>query len=114
MIEADRVTSIGRVEPWFEIDPGEGPEEQGTARCPDCGTRLWATHRFFGPAVLFLRAGTLDQADALRPDAHFFTRSRHEWVTLPAGVPAFETLPGEGEKLFGEAAQSRLNAALHR
>ena len=114
MIEADRVHLLGNEAPRFEIDPGEGTEEQGTARCPACGTKLWATHRFFGAAIRFIHAGTLDAAEALVPNAHFFTRSKHGWVALPEDVPAFETLPGEGETLFDEAARSRLAAALGR
>jgi hypothetical protein len=37
-----------------------------------------------------VRAGTLDNAAALAPDAHIFTRSRLPWVVLPADQPAFE------------------------
>jgi hypothetical protein len=39
---------------------------------------------------LFVRAGTLDDPQAVRPDVHIFTRSRAPWHDLPADVPAFE------------------------
>jgi hypothetical protein len=40
--------------------------------------------------VHFVRIGTLDDSTALGPDAHFYVRSNHPWVTLPESVPAFE------------------------
>jgi hypothetical protein len=40
--------------------------------------------------MLFVRVGTLDDASLLPPDAHIFTRSKLPWITLPAGVPAFD------------------------
>jgi hypothetical protein len=86
--------------------------EGGEARCPDCRVLLWATHRYFGENILFLRVGTLDEGEQLSPSAHFFVRSRHEWIALPEGVRIFETLPGEGDPpLFSADAAARLEAA---
>jgi hypothetical protein len=86
-------------------------EEEG-ARCSGCRVLLWGTHPMFGEAILFLRGGTLDEGERLIPDAHFFVRSKHSWVTLPAAVAAFETLPGEGDPpLFGPEAAARVEAA---
>ena len=41
-----------------------------------------------------VRAGTLDDTSWLRPTAHFWTRSKQPWVTLPEGDQVFETQPG--------------------
>lgn len=38
----------------------------------------------------FVRVGTLDDASALPPKVHIFTRSKLPWVGLPKEVPAFE------------------------
>jgi len=103
MIEADRV-KVARGEP--ATDP-----EFGT-RCGKCGVLLWATHPMFGENILFLRAGTLDESERMAPDIHFFVRSKHPWITLPEGVPAFETLPGEEESLFTPVQQARVAAAM--
>lgn len=101
MIEADRL----------EMTAGATAGERGAARCAQCGVLLWATHPMFGEAVLFVRVGTLDEGEKLPPDCHFFVRSRHPWVELPEGVPAFERLPGEGDPpLFGAEAEARLAA----
>jgi hypothetical protein len=105
MIERDRV----------RLTAGEEGLERargGGARCPDCGAVLWGTHRFFGEAIVFLRVGTLDEGELVSPSAHFFLRSKHPWVTVPEGMPAFDTLPQEGDPpLFGPEAAARLEAA---
>lgn len=58
-------------------------------RCPACRTALWSDYGR-RPALRFLRVMTLDDHDAVRPDAHIFTRSKLPWVTLPEGARAFE------------------------
>jgi hypothetical protein len=86
--------------------------ERGQARCRHCATLLWASHRMFGDAIRFVRAGTLDEGERLTPDAHFFVRSKLPWITLPEGVPQFETLPGEGDPpLLSDEGMKRLEAA---
>jgi hypothetical protein len=102
MIEAERV----------EVVAGAEALEGKRGRCPDCQALLWGTHRFFGESILFLRVGTLDEGEKLAPNAHFFTRSKHSWVSVPEGVRAFETLPGESDPpLFGPEQSARVEAA---
>jgi hypothetical protein len=59
--------------------------------CETCGTYLWSRYQIAPGDALFVRAGTLDTPDAVRPDVHIFTRSKLPWLELPAGVRAFET-----------------------
>jgi hypothetical protein len=58
--------------------------------CGDCGTYVWS--RYYGAPGddLFVRAGTLDNPDAVKSNVHIFTRSRVPWLKLPENVPAFE------------------------
>ena len=58
--------------------------------CPDCSSQLWneVPHR---PGLLTLKAGTLDEVDWFRPEAHIWTRSKQAWLRLDDGAPAFET-----------------------
>jgi hypothetical protein len=105
MIERDRVEVTAGAE---ALESARG----GGARCSECGVILWGTHRFFCDAILFLRVGTLDEGERLAPSAHFFLRSKHSWVPVPDGIPAFETLPGPGDPpLFGPEADARVRAA---
>jgi hypothetical protein len=104
MIERDRV-QVTRGADGLE-------NEEGEARCPQCRVLLWATHRYFGPDILFLRVGTLDEGERLSPGAHFFLRSKHSWIAVPEKVRTFETLPQEGDPpLFPPEAAARLEAA---
>jgi hypothetical protein len=60
---------------------GSGP---GSARTASCGrapvSRAWRRQR----SMVLKRP--------VETKAHYFIRSKHPWVTLPPGVPAFETL----------------------
>jgi hypothetical protein len=102
MIEADRI----------QLTQGADRLSAGEARCSSCGTMLWGTHRLFGDNILFVRLGTLDESERFAPDAHFFVRSKHPWVTMPEGARKFEALPTEADPpLMSEAAAARLEAA---
>lgn len=108
MIEADLV----------ELAMGESLADgvdRDSARCPQCGVLLWGTIPMFGAAIRFVRAGTLDRGETVIPSAHFFVRSKHPWIAIPEGVPAFDTLPGDDDpSLFGPEAAARIAAAEKR
>jgi hypothetical protein len=59
--------------------------------CEKCGTYLWSIYHAAPGDALFVRAGTLDQPEKVKPDVHIFTRSKLPWLPLPNDVPAFET-----------------------
>ncbi|KQT33591.1 hypothetical protein ASG29_06070 [Sphingomonas sp. Leaf412] len=94
MIESDRI-AVTQGAPEMRSLEREGQGDTHAWRCAICETLLWADHPMMGDAARFVRIGTLDRAEALAPDAHYFVRSRHPWVTPPAGVPAFDTLPSD-------------------
>ncbi len=72
--------------------------EQAIIRCAACGTALWSFYPRLGELGVGVRAGTLDDPGAVRPDAVIavrpdaviFTASRMPWVALPEGIPHFE------------------------
>jgi hypothetical protein len=66
-----------------------------------------------GKLGIGLRVGTLDDPGAWRPDAVIFTESRMPWVTLPEGIPAFETVYDQFELLPRERGE-RLQAMVER
>jgi hypothetical protein len=59
--------------------------------CEACGTTLWSRYHIVPSDCLFVRAGTLDTPEAVRPDVHIHMRSKLPWLNLPDGVPAFQT-----------------------
>jgi hypothetical protein len=98
MIESDRL----------EVLQGEAGVE---GRCGKCNVLLWGAHRLFGDRVKFLRVGTLDEAERIRPNAHFFIRSKHPWVTIPDDVQSFEALPTDRDPpALSLEAKARLEA----
>jgi hypothetical protein len=87
MIEADRVSLTGDA-PELVDTPSLSGKGQKIARCPHCRVAVWSHYAGAGPAVCFVRVGTLDEPDQLPPDIHIFTASKQPWVVLPAGTPA--------------------------
>lgn len=64
--------------------------------CPDCA--CWVTSdpqpgTEAGELIRRVRGGTLDDTSWLRPTAHFWTRSKQNWVILPEGDEIFATQP---------------------
>jgi hypothetical protein len=88
LYEADRVMVVsGTPEPVTM--PTDSGLPHDIFRCPKCRIALWSTYGG-RPQIRFVRVGTLDDAGALSPDVHIYTRSKLPWVRLPEGVPAFE------------------------
>ena len=88
LIESDRVElTAGEVR--LVDTPSESGQGQRIARCPHCQLALWSHYAGSGPAVCFVRVGTLDAPDALPPDIHIYTASKQPWLVLPPGTPAF-------------------------
>ena len=86
MIESDRVVVLG-AEPDIVDTPSASGLGQKIARCRRCRIAVWSHYAGAGPAVMFLRVGTLDQPDHLPPDIHIFTESKQPWVVIPEGTP---------------------------
>ncbi len=87
MIETERTTLLAG-EPEIVDTPSESGRGQKIARCPKCRIAVWSNYSGAGPALRFVRVGTLDEPDRLPPDIHIFTQSKQPWVVLPPGMPA--------------------------
>jgi hypothetical protein len=88
MIETDRLTVLAGA-PEMVDTPSASGKGQLIARCPRCRIALWSHYAGAGRLAAFVRVGTLDDPDALRPDVHIFASSKQPWVLLPPGTPAF-------------------------
>ena len=107
LIEADRVEVTGT--PQAVRVPRDDGSEQTIHRCPDCQVAVFS--EYGRPQVLFVRAGTLDDPDAVTPDVHIYTRSKVPWVVLPDGAPAFEEYY-DTKALWPAESYARVRAAL--
>ncbi len=110
MIEADRVALLGEA-PEVVPTPSTLPAGQKLHRCPRCRVALWSNHPELGDRIAFVAAGTLDRAERVAPDLHCFTASKHPWVVLPPGVPAFAE-GYDSDAVWSEEARERVAAAL--
>lgn len=109
MIEADRVEPLSG-----EVDVVDTPSNSGRgqkiSRCPKCRVAVWSTYAGAGPAIRFVRVGTLDEPDRLPPDIHIFTESKQPWIVLPAGVPVMQEYY-DPRQMWPKASQDRFAAA---
>jgi hypothetical protein len=77
--------------------------------CGECGTTLWAGAQGDDKGLVYVRVGTLDNARQVKPMAHIWTRSKHEWVILPTDVPVFKKMY-ELEEVWPDESLRRLAA----
>lgn len=106
MIEADQVRLLeGEVS---IIDtPSNSGKGQRISRCPTCQIAVWSNYAGAGDAVRFVRVGTLDEPERLRPDIHIFTASKQPWVVLPADTPSTTEYYKASEQWPQESLQRR-------
>lgn len=109
-IEEKFVEAGGAAPKSFRLAAGSGKAHE-VFFCAACETYLWSRYHI-APGALFVRAGTLDNPQAVRPDVHIFTRSKLPWLNLPEGVAAFESIY-KIEKVWSAESKERLrrNAA---
>ena len=60
--------------------------------CPNCGVRIYHQNPDI-PEIIRLKAGTLENASLLEPDAHVWLSSAPAWVRVPAGALSYEEQP---------------------
>ncbi|WP_159716298.1 GFA family protein [Geminicoccus flavidas] len=110
MIELDRITLTGQ-DPEAVHTPSALPAGQKLHRCWTCRAMLWSNHSLLGDRIAIVPVGILDEAEAMVPDIHCFTATRHPWVVLPDDRPCFA---GEydSELVWSDRVKARIGAAL--
>jgi hypothetical protein len=110
--EAEALTLLRGQTSRHLVQSGSGGDH-AIMRCAQCGTAVWSVYPRLGELGFGLRVGTLDDPNALRPDAAIFTANKMDWVSLPAGIPAFETTY-DPAKLLPPERYARLKALIER
>ena len=110
--ETDAITQLSGETVRHVVKTGSGGDHL-IVRCATCGTALWSHYPRLGELGAGVRAGTLDDPGAVRPDAAIFVASRMPWVTLPEGIPHFDTTYNPTELLPPER-MARLGALIER
>lgn len=104
-IENKFVKKTGAEPQSFMLKGGTGNNHE-VFFCGKCGTYVWS--RYYGAPgdALFVRGGTLDNPDAVKPDVHIFTRSKVPWLQLPADAKVFENYY-DSKKIWPAASLAR-------
>ena len=103
--EAERVEHL-KAEPEVILTPSASGKGQRIARCPVCKVSVWSNYPQAGPAVRFVRVGTMDDPGQCPPGIHIFTSSKLPWVTFGPNekvVPEFYDL----NEVWSEEAKER-------
>ena len=108
LIEAGRVEVLAGAPQVVAVPREDGPDQR-IHRCPGCQIALFSEYE--RPEVFFVRGGTLDNPTGVTPDVHIYTRSKVDWVTLPADAPAFDVYY-EPEKVWPAESRRRYVAAV--
>ena len=110
LIEGDRVDLLSADPQAVDVARDDG-SMQRIYRCTNCQVAVFS--EYGGPAVRFVRGGTLDDPATVRPDVHIYTRSKVGWLTLPESVPAFEAYY-DMRALWPAGSLERLSAVMGR
>jgi len=80
-MERQSVEASGAAPKSFRLAGGSG-QAHDVFFCGECGSYVWSRYHGAPGDFLFVRAGTLDTPDAVKPDVHIFTRSKVPWLQL--------------------------------
>jgi hypothetical protein len=89
MIET-RYIALTKGTPQARELPTASGKGQRVSACPTCGVALWASYHGTGPRFSYVKMGTLDETETVRPDVHIFTSTKQRWLALSGDVPVFE------------------------
>ena len=72
--------------------------------CSTCGSAIYSTNSGM-PGMVFLRASSLDDPNAISPKAAVFASRAPAWDPVDPALPAFATMPSEAERkaMVGQA-----------
>ena len=109
-IERQYVEASG-AKPKSYLTAGGSGKEHEAFFCGKCGTYVWSRYGIAPGDALFVRAGTLDNPKAVKPDIHLFTRHKLPWLSIPEGVPAFRSAY-KIDKVWPAAKKERLRQSV--
>ena len=87
LYEADRLVHTAG-EPEIVLTPSASGRGQKIARCPTCRVAVWSNYPQAGPAIRFVRVGTMDNPDLCPPDIHIYTSSKPASLPRPGNLPS--------------------------
>ncbi len=89
-VPEDSVAITGEVK-YFESQGGSG-NMIARGFCPNCGSQLFGKPSVI-PGMLGIRAGSLDDTSAYKPQSDIFTSSAEAWEFMDHDLPNFPEMP---------------------
>jgi hypothetical protein len=71
------------------VDHGDSGREVLRRFCPNCGSPV-ITDAAAIPGIHIVKAGTLDDPGSLKPGRQIFCTSKHPWMPILDGIPAYK------------------------
>ena len=82
-VPADSLEVTGEVRGWRNP---ERPDRDAVREfCPTCGSPMFTRY----PAMIFIKAGTLDDPEAIEPTRQIWTEMAVPWSVIPAGLECY-------------------------
>jgi hypothetical protein len=104
LVLADQIEVKGRLSIWQR--KSDAGAEKTRHSCASCGNIIYGTADNM-EGLCLLQAGTLDDTSAVQPEIHIWMQSAQPWVTLPNGVPSWETQADDMAEMLQAATDYR-------
>jgi hypothetical protein len=88
MVPAGQLTVSGEVKVYASSEHGR------RHFCSECGTGLFYVNEDMLPGLIDVQTGTLDDPDAMPPEANIQVAERVRWMEMAHELPVFERYPG--------------------
>jgi hypothetical protein len=92
-LPADAVAVTGEALATFEDRSGASGNPFHRSFCSRCGSPISGRGDAY-PGVVFIKAGTLDDASWVKPTAHIWCAEKQPWVVLEEGAAQMAGAPG--------------------
>jgi hypothetical protein len=89
---SEEAFTLTRGEPKVFDTIGDSGKEVHRCFCGECGSTLYSSAVSM-PGMIFVDAGSLDDAAGLQPSMHIYTRSAQPWARIPPDMTTFEAMP---------------------
>ena len=89
-LKAEAMALTGELKTF--VDHGDSGRKVLRRFCPECGSPVLTEAEAY-PGIRIIKAGTLDDPGQVRPGRQIFCASKHPWMPILDGMPAFDRAP---------------------
>ena len=112
IIESHEVEVLKQSPVLIDLPTASGRGQQ-MARCSECQLALWSHYSGLGKQLSFIRVGTLDQPNQIKPDIHIYLESKQDWFQVPDAMPSYQRYY-DRKTMWPKSSLQRLNQLLNQ